>query len=52
MDKGTILSNSVSAVTTALLTVIGTNGIAEAILSALLVTPIVIAIFKMQKKSF
>lgn len=52
MDKGSILSNSVSAVTTALLTVIGTNGIAEAILSAFLVTPIVIAIFKMQKKSF
>ncbi len=52
MNKGTILSDSVSAVTTALLTVIGTNGIAEAILSALLVTPIVIAIFKMQKKSF
>ena len=51
MDKGTIVSNSVTAVTTALLTVIGTNGIAEAILSALLVTPIVIAIFKMQKKS-
>lgn len=52
MDKGSILSNSVSAVTTALLTVIGTNGIAEALLSAFLVTPIVIAIFKMQKKSF
>ena len=52
MSKGTIASNSVSAVTTALLTVIGTNGIAEALLSALLVTPIVIAIFKMQKKSF
>lgn len=51
MDKGTIVSNSVTAVTTALLTVVGTNGIAEAILSALLVTPIVIAIFKMQKKS-
>lgn len=52
MSKGTIASNSVSAVTAALLTVIGTNGIAEALLSALLVTPIVIAIFKMQKKSF
>ena len=51
MSKGTIASNSVSAVTTALLTVIGTNGLAEAILSGLLVTPIVIAIFKMQKKS-
>ena len=47
MSKGTIASNSVSAVTTALLTVIGTNGLAEAILSGLLVTPIVIAIFKM-----
>ena len=52
MSKGTIASNSVSAVTAALLTVIGTNGIAEALLSALLVTPIAIAIFKMQKKSF
>ena len=52
MSKGTIASNSVNAVTAALLTVIGTNGIAEALLSALLVTPIVIAIFKMQKKSF
>lgn len=52
MEKGTIESNSVGAVSTALLTVIGTNGIAEAILSALVVTPIVIAIFKMQKKSF
>lgn len=52
IEKGTIESNSVSAVSTALLTVIGTNGIAEAILSALVATPIVIAIFKMQKKSF
>lgn len=50
MDKGTIANNSLSAVTTALLTVISTNGIAEAILSAVIVTPIVIAIFKMQKK--
>ena len=50
MDKGTISSNSINAVTTALLTIIGTNGIAEAILSALIVTPIVIAIFKMQKR--
>ncbi|MDV4149829.1 ECF transporter S component [Clostridium sp. AL.422] len=52
MEKGTIASNSVRAVSTALLAVIGTNGIAEAVLSALIVTPIVIAIFKMQKKSF
>ncbi|MGG7142396.1 ECF transporter S component [Clostridium nigeriense] len=51
MERGTISTNSMSAVTTALLTVIGTNGIAEAILSALVVTPIVIAIFKMQKKN-
>ena len=51
MEKGTITTNSMSAVTTALLTVIGTNGIAEAILSAVVVTPIVIAIFKMQKKN-
>jgi uncharacterized membrane protein len=51
MERGTISTNSMGAVTTALLTVIGTNGIAEAILSALVVTPIVIAIFKMQKKN-
>lgn len=51
MERGTISSNSMGAVTTALLTVIGTNGIAEAILSALIVSPIVIAIFKMQKKN-
>ncbi|WP_066895414.1 ECF transporter S component [Clostridium nigeriense] len=51
IERGTIASNSLSAVTTALLTVIGTNGIAEAILSAFVVTPIVIAIFKMQKKN-
>ena len=51
ISKGSISSNSVGAVTTALLTVIGTNGIAEAVLSALIVTPIVIAIFKMQKKN-
>ena len=50
MNKGTIASNSVNAVTTALLTVIGTNGLAEAIMSAIIVTPIVIAIGKMQKK--
>lgn len=51
MERGTISTNSMSAVTTALLTVIGTNGLAEAILSALIVSPIVIAIFKMQKKN-
>lgn len=51
ISNGTIDSSSVNAVTTALFTVIGTNGIAEAILSALLVTPTVIAIFKMQKKN-
>lgn len=50
MDKGTVASNSISAVTTALLTVIGTNGLAEAILSAIIVTPIVIAVSKIQKK--
>lgn len=51
MERGTISTHSMGAVTTALLTVIGTNGLAEAILSALVVTPIVIAIFKMQKKN-
>lgn len=50
IDKGTVASNSISAVTTALLTVIGTNGLAEAILSAIIVTPIVIAVSKIQKK--
>ncbi len=50
ISNGTISSDSVNAVTTALLTVIGTNGIAEAVLSALIVTPVVISIFKMQKK--
>ena len=51
VERGTIASSSLNAVTTALLTVIGTNGLAEAILSAIIVTPIVIAIFKMQKKN-
>lgn len=51
VERGTIASSSLNAVTTALLTVIGTNGLAEAILSAVIVTPIVIAIFKMQKKN-
>lgn len=51
IERGTIASSSLNAVTTALLTVIGTNGLAEAILSAVIVTPIVIAIFKMQKKN-
>lgn len=51
IERGTIASSSLNAVTTALLTVIGTNGLAEAILSAIIVTPIVIAIFKMQKKN-
>lgn len=51
VQRGTIESDSLSAVTTALLTVIGTNGLAEAILSAVIVTPIVIAIFKIQKRN-
>ena len=51
IDKGTITSNSINAVSTALLTVIGTNGLAEAIISAIIVTPIVIAVSKIQKKS-
>ena len=51
MERGAISTNSISAVTTALLTIISTNGIAEAILSALIVSPIVITIFKMQKKN-
>lgn len=51
INKGSISSNSISSVTTALLTVIGTNGLAEAILSALIVTPIVVAVSKIQKKN-
>ena len=51
IDKGTVTSNSISAVTTALLTVIATNGLAEAILSAIIVTPIVIAVSKIKKKN-
>ena len=52
VSNGTISSTSIGAVSAGLLTVIGTNGLAEAILSALLVTPIVISIFKIQKKRY
>lgn len=51
MQRGTISSGSLGKVTIALLSVIGTNGIAEAILSALVSIPVVVAIFKMQKRS-
>jgi uncharacterized membrane protein len=51
MQRGTISSGSLGKVTIALLSVIGTNGIAEAILSALVSIPVVIAILKMQKRS-
>lgn len=51
MQRGTISSGSLGKVTIALLSVIGTNGIAEAVLSALVSIPVVIAILKMQKRS-
>ncbi|EOR27579.1 membrane protein [Clostridium sartagoforme AAU1] len=51
MQRGSISSGSLGKVTIALLSVIGTNGIAEAILSALVSIPVVIAILKMQKRS-
>lgn len=51
IQRGTISSGSLGKVTIALLSVIGTNGIAEAVLSALVSIPVVIAILKMQKRS-
>lgn len=51
MQRGSISSGSLGKVTIALLSVIGTNGIAEAVLSALVSIPVVIAILKMQKRS-
>lgn len=51
MEKGSITSYSRGTVTFALLSIVGTNGIAEAVLSALVSIPVVIAIFKMQKRN-
>lgn len=50
MERGTISSTSMSKVGIALLSVIGTNGIAEALLSALISIPVIISILKIQKK--
>lgn len=51
VKNGTITSGSRSAVTFGLLSIISTNGIAEAVLSAVVAIPVVIAIFKMQKRN-
>ena len=51
VNNGTISADSRKNVSIALLTVIGTNGLAEALLSALIISPVVIAILKMQKRS-
>lgn len=50
MERGTISSNSIGKVAVALLSIIGTNGLAEATLSALISIPVIIAIFKIQKR--
>ena len=51
IENGTISVGSRSTVTVALLSIIGTNGMAEAALSALVAIPVIIAIFKMQKRN-
>ncbi|WP_300381384.1 ECF transporter S component [Clostridium sp.] len=51
VSNGDINENSIKNVSIALLTIIGTNGFAEALLSALIISPIVIAILKMQKRN-
>lgn len=51
IENGTISAGSRSTVTVALLSIIGTNGMAEAALSALVAIPVIIAIFKMQKRN-
>ena len=50
LSNGTVTETSRSSITIALLTIFGTNGLAEAALSALISAPIVIAIFKLQKR--
>ena len=51
IENGTISAGSRITVTVALLSIIGTNGMAEAALSALVAIPVIIAIFKMQKRN-
>jgi uncharacterized membrane protein len=51
VNNGSISESSIKNVSVALLTIVGTNGLAEALLSALIVSPVVIAIFKMQKRN-
>lgn len=50
LSKGSVSDVSRSTITIALLSVFGTNGLAEAFLSAIISAPIVIAIFKLQKR--
>lgn len=51
ISKGSITSSSRGSVALALLSIVTTNGLAEALLSALICTAVVIAIFKMQKRN-
>jgi uncharacterized membrane protein len=51
VNNGKINESSIKNVSIALLTIVGTNGLAEALLSALIVSPVIIAIFKMQKRN-
>ena len=51
VSNGKINESSMKNVSIALLTIVGTNGLAEALLSALIVSPVVIAILKMQKRN-
>jgi len=50
LSKGTVTSTSRTSITIALMSIFGTNGLSEAILSAAITAPIVIAIFKLQKR--
>ena len=50
LSNGSVTETSRSSITIALLTIFGTNGLAEAIISAIISAPIVIAIFKLQKR--
>lgn len=50
LSKGTVTSTSRTSITIALMSIFGTNGLSEAILSAAITAPVVIAIFKLQKR--
>ncbi|GAB6169406.1 ECF transporter S component [Clostridium carnis] len=50
LEKGTITSISTSTVTLGVLGIITTNGLPEAIFSALIAVPVVIGVFKINKK--